>query len=90
MPGKITSASHPNGTPERPPNFFLLTSNFFLHISAMSADAKPYNQLYIQAWTILSAFVTVLLFGMYAFGSHLLHAGHWIWDLLRYLASPII
>jgi hypothetical protein len=56
----------------------------------MSADAKPYNQLYIQAWTILSAFVTVLLFGMYAFGSHLLHAGHWIWDLLRYLASPII
>lgn len=56
----------------------------------MSAEAKPYNQLYINAWTILSAVVTVLLAGMYIFGSHLLHAGHWVWDLLRYLSLPII
>ena len=56
----------------------------------MSADAKPYNELAIKAWTILSVVVTALLTAMYVFGTQLLHAGHWIWDLLRYLASPII
>ena len=58
----------------------------------MSADAeaKPYNELAIKAWTVLSVVGTVLLAAMYAFGTQLLHAGHWIWDLLRYLASPII
>jgi len=56
----------------------------------MSDEPKPYNQLYIQAWTILTAVVALLIFGALAFGRHLLHAGHWIWDLLRYLASPII
>ena len=56
----------------------------------MSDEPLPYNQLYIQAWTLLSILVTVVLFGMFIIGSHLLHAGHWIWDLIRYLASPII
>ena len=56
----------------------------------MSAEAKPYNQLYIQAWTILSVIVSLLLFAMYTFGTHLMNAGHWIWDLIRYLASPLI
>jgi hypothetical protein len=27
---------------------------------------------------------------MFLFGQTLLHAGHWVWDLLRYLARPII
>jgi hypothetical protein len=27
---------------------------------------------------------------MFLFGQTLLHAGHWIWDLVRYIASPII
>jgi hypothetical protein len=56
----------------------------------MSAEPKPYSQLYINAWTIISATVTVLLLGMYALGTPILHTGHWIWDLIRYLASPII
>jgi hypothetical protein len=56
----------------------------------MSDEAPPYNQLYIQAWTLLSILVTVVLFGMFIFGPHLLHAGHWIWDLIRYLGRPII
>ena len=28
----------------------------------MSAEPKPYNQLYINAWTTLSVIVTVVLF----------------------------
>ena len=56
----------------------------------MSEEPKPYNQLYINAWTILSAIVSFLLFAMYLFGTPILRAGHWIWDLIRYLASPII
>jgi len=56
----------------------------------MSAEAKPYNELAIKAWTILSILITVLLTALYVFGNQFLHAGHWIWDLLRYLASPII
>jgi len=56
----------------------------------MSAEPPPYNCLYIRAWTLLSLIVSVILFGMFILGSTLLHAGHWIWDLLRYLARPII
>jgi len=56
----------------------------------MSDEPPPYNQLYIQAWTLLSLVVCVVLFGMFVFGQPLLHAGHWIWDLLRYLARPLI
>jgi hypothetical protein len=56
----------------------------------MSAEPPPYNPLYIQAWTLLALVVSVIFFGIFVFGQTLLHAGHWIWDLLRYLASPII
>jgi hypothetical protein len=56
----------------------------------MSAEPPPYNQLYIRAWTLLSLVVSALFFGAFLFGQTLLHAGHWIWDLLRHLASPII
>jgi hypothetical protein len=56
----------------------------------MSAEQKPYSQLAINAWTILCLIVTVVFFSMYALGTHLLAQAHWIWDLLRYLASPII
>jgi hypothetical protein len=56
----------------------------------MSTEPRPYNLLYIQAWTILSLGISAILFGMFIFGTHLLHAGHAVWDLLRWLASPII
>ena len=56
----------------------------------MSAEPPSYNQLYITAWTILSVVVAAIIFGAFVFGQPLLHAGHWIWDLLRYLARPII
>jgi hypothetical protein len=56
----------------------------------MSNETKPYNQLAIQAWTILSLIAAAIFFGMLVFGDRLLNTGHWIWDLLRYLASPII
>jgi hypothetical protein len=56
----------------------------------MHEEPLPYNPLYIRAWTLLSAVVSLVLLAMYAFGTHLLHVGHWIWDLLRYLATPII
>jgi hypothetical protein len=51
---------------------------------------KPYDQLFINAWTILSALVAGTVFITFVFGQPLLHTGHWIWDLIRYLASPII
>ena len=56
----------------------------------MSAEPPPYSQLYIRAWTLLSLVVSAIFFGTFLFGQTLLHAGHWIWDLVRYLASPII
>jgi hypothetical protein len=58
----------------------------------MSAEhhERPYNQLIVNAWTALCAIVAAVFFVMLAFGPHLLKAGHWIWDLIRYLASPII
>lgn len=56
----------------------------------MSEEPPPYNLLYVKAWTLLALIVSVIILGMFIFGSHLLHVGHWIWDLIRYLASPII
>ena len=56
----------------------------------MSAEPPPYNPLYIQAWTLLSVVVSLIFFGMFVFGQTLLNTGHWIWDLIRYLFSPII
>jgi hypothetical protein len=48
----------------------------------MSAEPKPYNQLYINAWTILSVVVSTTLFLVYVFGTSILH--------FTYLATPII
>jgi len=56
----------------------------------MSAEPLPYSPLYIKAWTLLSAVVSFAFFIAFLFGPHFLHTGHWIWDLIRYLASPII
>ncbi len=53
-------------------------------------DEPPYNQLYINAWTILSALVAGGIFLGLVFNAPLTHLGNWIWDLLRYLARPII
>ena len=63
---------------------------FPFYLLPMSDETKPYNQLYIQAWTILSILVAALIFGSFIFGPQLLGTGHWIWDLIRYLARPII
>ncbi len=54
------------------------------------AHAKSYSQLIVNAWTALCALVTAIFFFMLACGPHLLAAGKAVWDLLRYLASPII
>lgn len=53
-------------------------------------DEPAYSQLAINAWTILSVIVTVGLACMYIFGTHIMHQAQWVWDLLRYLARPII
>ena len=56
----------------------------------MSAENPPYNQVYIIAWTILSLVLGAIFFGMFILCNHLLAAGHIVWDLIRYLAGPII
>ena len=49
-----------------------------------------YSQTYINVWTILSALVAGGLFLALSFAQPLLNTGHWIWDLIRYFARPII
>jgi hypothetical protein len=56
----------------------------------MSADPPPYNQIYITAWTILSIVLGIIFFGAFVLCKDLLAAGHIVWNLLRYLASPLI
>jgi len=57
----------------------------------MSDDHQPpYNPLIIKAWTIGSLIISLGLLGMLVLGRHLLPAGHVVWDLLRWLASPLI
>jgi hypothetical protein len=56
----------------------------------MSDENPPYNPLVIQAWTGLSLLVSGAIFVMLVFGHPLLEAGRVVWDLLRWLASPII
>jgi hypothetical protein len=53
-------------------------------------DELPYNQTYINAWTILSAIVGGLIFLMLAFNHPITHFFHWVWDLLRWICRPII
>jgi hypothetical protein len=56
----------------------------------MSAESKPYNSLTIKAWSTLSAIIGLIVFGMLVLGPQLLEAGRSVWDLIRWLASPII
>jgi hypothetical protein len=56
----------------------------------MSHSPKAYNQLYINAWTVLSLLAAFVMWAMYVCGTQLLHFFGWVWDLIRYLASPII
>jgi hypothetical protein len=56
----------------------------------MSDEQLPYSPLYIKAWTILSVTLAVFFLGMFFLGNHLLNAGHSVWDLIRWLARPII
>ena len=56
----------------------------------MSHEEPSYNQMMINAWTALSVLICAGVFGCFVFGDCFLQTGHWIWDLLRYLASPII
>lgn len=56
----------------------------------MNGEQPSYNQPYINAWTGLSVVMAIIFFGMFVFGAHLLNAGHIVWDLVRWLASPII
>jgi len=56
----------------------------------MSDDSLPYNLRYIQAWTILSILVGLILLSMFLFGNTFLYTGHRVWDLLRWLCSGII
>ena len=53
-------------------------------------DAPPYNQLYINAWTLLAAIVAGGIFLAFCFNHPITNFFHWIWDLIRYLARPII
>ncbi|MCE0499609.1 MAG: hypothetical protein LV481_16845 [Methylacidiphilales bacterium] len=56
----------------------------------MSAENPPYNPIYITAWTILSIVLGVGFLGAFLLCNHLLAAGHIVWDIIRYLASPFI
>lgn len=53
-------------------------------------DEPPYDQLYINAWTILSALVAAGVYFAFCFNGPLTHLFQWIWDLIRYLFRPII
>jgi hypothetical protein len=51
---------------------------------------RAYNKTMVNAWTALSALVALGVFAMFVFNQPLTQAGHWIWDLIRYFAQPII
>jgi hypothetical protein len=71
-----------------PPRFTF--SVFPFTFLPMSAEPKSYNPLAIKAWSLLSAVIGLIVFGMLVLGPHLLKAGRSAWDLIRWLASPII
>jgi hypothetical protein len=56
----------------------------------MSDEELSYSPRYVQVWTILSVLLGLLLLGMFVFGNHLMHAGHSVWSLLRWLCRGII
>jgi hypothetical protein len=53
-------------------------------------EAPVYNQTYINAWTILSVVAAGVLFLAFCFNQPITHFFNWVWDLIRYLARPII
>ena len=53
-------------------------------------EAPVYNQTYINAWTILSIVVAGVLFLAFCLNQPITNFFHWVWDLIRYLARPII
>jgi hypothetical protein len=63
---------------------------FPFYLFGMSDEQLPYSPIYIKAWTILSVTLGLVLLGMFFLGDHLLSAGHSAWDLIRWLARPII
>jgi len=56
----------------------------------MSDEQLPYSPCYIKAWSILSIVVASCLLLGFVLCNHLLHAGGWIWGIIRALFSPII
>jgi hypothetical protein len=56
----------------------------------MSEGKTAYNENYIKAWACLSIIVGLVLFSMFVCGDTFLQAGHIVWDLIRWLARPII
>jgi hypothetical protein len=56
----------------------------------MSDEPLPYNPRYIQAWSALAILLGLVLVGMFAFGDSIMHAGHAVWALLRWLCRGII
>ena len=56
----------------------------------MSNETADFNPLTVKAWTALSVVLAIFFLVLFFFGDPLLHAGHAVWDLLRYLARPII
>jgi hypothetical protein len=63
---------------------------FPFYLSGMSDEQPPYSPVYIKAWALLSITVALIFLGMFFLGNHLLNAGHSAWDLVRWLARPII
>jgi len=61
-----------------------------IHSRHMNAEPRHYSPFYIKAWTLLSIVLAVVIFGMIALGDHFLVAGKSAWDLIRWLASPLI
>jgi hypothetical protein len=56
----------------------------------MSTETPSYNPCYIKAWTLLSILLALIVLGMLILGDHFLLAGQSAWDLIRWLASPLI
>ena len=56
----------------------------------MSAEVPAYNPCYIKAWTLLSIVLAVILFTMFANCDRLLRFFQPLWDLIRWIFSPVI
>ena len=56
----------------------------------MSAPAPSYSPFYVKAWTMLSILLGLLFLALFIFGDDFLHAGAITWNLLRWLARPLI